>query len=87
MTIYVQVYIGGCVGTSQQNGHCFLKKIWKKFLVGCVGGVAFRHFLPIRDGSGYMASCEVITCLGGNQMKVSTTKGYVPNLVIFKKIY
>ena len=47
------------------------KKIRKKFLVGCVGGAAFCHLLPIRDGSGYMAGCEVITCLDGNKMKVS----------------
>ena len=85
MTIYVQVYIGGCVGTSRHNGHYFPQKIRKKYLVGCVGSVAFCRFLPIR--SGYMAGCGVITGLGRNKMKVSTTKGYVPNLVIFKKKY
>ena len=51
------------------------------------GGCSVSNFLLIRDGSSYRTGCDVITCLGGNEMKVSTTKGYVPNLVIFRKKY
>ena len=34
-----------------------------------------------------MTGCEVITCLGGNELKVSSRKGYVPKLVIIKFKY
>ena len=32
-------------------------------MLGVWGGVAFCHLLQIRDGSAYMASCEVVTYL------------------------
>ena len=48
---------------------------------------SFYHLLSICDGSGYMAGCEVITCLGVNEMKVITRKGYVPNLKKIKRKY
>ena len=75
------------MGSSQQNGHYFPQKNQEQFSCWVCGFFSVRHLLLICDGSGYMAGCEVITCLGGNEMKVSTTKGYVPNLVIFKKKY
>ena len=62
-----------------------LLKMRNNFLGSCVGGFSVRHLLLIRDGSGYMAGCEVITYLDGNKMKVSTRKGYVSHLIIFNK--